>query len=68
MSTLKQLITNIAFELGFDAVGITLAEDLPKSNEHFLNWRESGFAGDMNYLLREDPINAKPQRIIPKAK
>ncbi len=68
MLNLKQLITNIAFDLGFDAVGITLADDLPKSNEHFLSWRESGFAGEMNYLLREDPINAKPQRIVPEAK
>ncbi len=68
MSNLKQLITNIAFDLGFDAVGITLADELPKSNEHFLSWRESGFAGDMNYLLRENPINAKPKNIIPEAK
>ena len=68
MSNLKQLITNVAFELGFDAVGITLAEDLESSNEHFLSWRESGFAGEMDYLLREDPINAKPKKIIPEAK
>jgi len=68
VSNIKQLITNIAFELGFDAVGITLAEDLKSSNEHFLSWRESGFAGEMNYLLREDPINAKPKKIIPEAR
>lgn len=68
MPNLKQLITDIAFELGFDAVGITLANDLPVSNEHFLSWREKGFAGDMNYLLRENPINAKPKKILPEAK
>ena len=68
MSNLKQLITNIAFDLSFDAVGITLANDLPKSNEHFLKWRESGFAGEMDYLLIDDPINAKPTKIIPEAK
>ena len=68
MSNIKQLITDIAFDLGFDAVGVTLANDLPKSNEHFLSWRESGFAGEMDYLLREDPINAKPKKIVPEAK
>ena len=68
MPNIKQLITDIAFDLGFDAVGITLADDLDKSNEHFLSWRESGFAGDMNYLLREDPINAKPKKIVGEAK
>lgn len=68
MSNIKQLVTNIAFELGFDAVGITLADELPASNKHFLKWREAGFAGDMNYLLREDPINAKPRKILSSAK
>ena len=68
MSTLKQLITDIAFELGFDAVGITLANDLQRSNEHFLQWRESGYAGEMGYLLRENPINAKPRQILNEAK
>ena len=68
MINLKQSITNIAFDLGFDAVGISLAEDLDKSNEHFLSWRDKGFAGDMNYLLREDPINAKPKKILTEAK
>ena len=68
MSNIKQLITDIAFDLGFDAVGITLANELPESNEHFLSWRDRGFAGDMNYLLRENPINAKPKQILPDAK
>ena len=67
MANIKQLITNIAFELGFDAVGITLADDLEDSNKHFLQWREMGFAADMAYLLREDPINAKPKKILPEA-
>ena len=68
MNQIKQLISDIAFDLGFDAVGITLAEDLKSSNDHFLKWRETGFAGDMNYLLREDPINASPKKILPEAK
>ena len=68
MKDIKHLITDIAFDLGFDAVGISQAEDLEKSNEHFLSWRDKGFAGDMNYLLREDPINAKPKKILTSAK
>lgn len=68
MNDIKRQITDIAFDLGFDAVGISLADDLEKSNEHFLSWRDKGFAGDMNYLLREDPINAKPKKILMGAK
>ena len=67
-SSLKQIITEIAFDLDFDAVGITVADDLDASNEHFLSWREAGFAADMNYLLRENPINAKPKQILDGAK
>ncbi len=68
MRDTKELITDIAFDLGFDAVGASLAKDLEKSNEHFISWRDKGFAGEMNYLLREDPINAKPKRILPEAR
>ena len=68
MQDLKQLITNIAFDLGFDGVGITLADELTDSNKHFLEWREKGYAGSMDYLLRENPINAKPKEILKEAK
>ncbi len=68
MVDVKKLVKEIAFDLGFDAVGITLANDLDSSNEHFLQWRDSGYAGDMGYLLRDDPINAKPRKILNEAK
>jgi epoxyqueuosine reductase len=64
MQNLKQLIKRIAFDLGFHAVGITSANDIPTSEKHFLEWRDLGYAADMNYLLREDPINAKPTKIL----
>jgi len=68
MKDLKKLIENIALDLGFDAVGITLANDLESSNNHFLQWRDKGFAADMGYLLRDNPINAKPKQLLPEAK
>ena len=68
MSNIKQLVTGIAFDLGFHGIGISLANDLDSSNKNFLEWREKGYAADMNYLLREDPINAKPRRILNEAK
>lgn len=65
---IKQLITEIAFDLGFDAVGITLANEIKSSKSHFLEWRAKGFAADMDYLLRENPINANPKKLLPEAK
>lgn len=65
---IKSFIENIAFEMGFDAVGITTSDEIVDSNKHFLEWREKGFAADMAYLLRENPINSKPAKILPGAK
>lgn len=68
MTDAKQIITDIAFELGFDAIGFSSANELTKSNEHFLHWREKSFAADMSYLTRENAINAKPKEILKEAK
>lgn len=68
MRNTKELIEKIAFDLGFHAVGITSSVDIPNSEKHFLSWRESGYAADMNYLLRPDPPNAKPTKILSEAK
>ena len=67
MIDIKQIIREIAFELGFDAVGISSASNLEDSHNHFLEWREAGHAADMQYLLRENPINAKPKQLLPEA-
>lgn len=68
MKDIKKTISNIAFDLGFDAIGISLANELVESNKNFLEWRDKGYAGDMGYLTREDPINAKPNKILKEAK
>ncbi len=43
-------------------------EPLIKSEEKFLEWRQKGFAADMNYLLKENPINARPEFLLEDAK
>ena len=68
MNNIRKCIENIGFELGFDAVGITLADEIKSSKNHFLEWRDKGFAADMDYLLRENPINANPKSLLPEAK
>lgn len=68
MSDIKKLICDVAFELGFDAIGISSADELVSSREHFLHWRKKGYAADMNYLLRDNPINAYPGRLLKEAR
>src|SRR5256885_631547 len=45
-------ITERARELGFDGCGIALAEKFPEL-EHYAEWLERGYAGEMKYLADE---------------
>ena len=65
---IKDLIKAKALEIGFNDVRFISTEPLLKSEERFLEWREKGFAADMNYLLKENPINARPQYLLKDAK
>ena len=68
MQKYQDQIRQIALEIGFNEVSFVDASPLLESEQHFLKWREQGFAADMNYLLKDDPINARPQELIKEAK
>ena len=68
MQKYQDQIRQIALEIGFNEVSFVDARPLLESEQHFLKWREQGFAADMNYLLKDDPINARPQELIKEAK
>lgn len=65
---LKELIIDEALEMGFNDVRFTRPDPLIDSEKKFLEWRKQGLAGDMNYLLRDDPINARPKELLKEAK
>jgi epoxyqueuosine reductase len=65
---IKNLIKAKALEIGFNDVRFISTEPLIKSEENFLKWRSKGFAADMNYLLKENPINARPEFLLNAAK
>jgi epoxyqueuosine reductase len=64
---ITQRIKEAARRLGFDVIGITSAEPLVRDNEAFTEWRESGFAAEMNYMLRKTDLHANPQILVPAA-
>ncbi len=65
---IKNLIKAKALAIGFNDVRFISTEPLIKSEEKFLKWRNKGFAADMNYLLKENPINARPEFLLEDAK
>lgn len=64
----QDLIINLAKKIGFDEVKFLAAKPLFQSEAKFLAWRSQGYAADMQYLLRSNPINARPEYLLNNAK
>jgi len=65
---MQELITKIAKEIGFNDIKFIAAKPLIESEKKFLEWRSKGYAAGMNYLLKNDPINARPEYLLENAK
>ncbi|MGO8673675.1 MAG: tRNA epoxyqueuosine(34) reductase QueG [Capsulimonadaceae bacterium] len=52
-----------ALELGFAHCGITSA-DPPPHHDSYRKWLELGYAGEMAYLARQEPVRANPAVIV----
>lgn len=64
----KEILKSLALEMGFNDLAFISTRPLQSSEERFLRWREQGFAANMNYLLRENPVNARPENLLDGAK
>ena len=56
-----------ARELGFDLVGIAPAVT-PTGIDHFREWLDQGFAGEMAYLPRRESAYEHPKHVMPSVK
>lgn len=68
MSSLKEKIKATLLDAGFDLVGFTTAEPLPRDGLHLETWLASGHAGAMNYLERAPVQRADPGAFLPGAR
>ncbi len=67
MSSLIAQIKGEARALGFEIVGITSADMLARDDEAFRQWREAGFAADMDYMQRRTHLHARPAALVPSS-
>jgi epoxyqueuosine reductase len=65
---IAELIRDKALDIGFNDIKFIEAKPLLESEQHFLEWRAKGYAADMNYLLKDDPINARPEYLLENAR
>jgi epoxyqueuosine reductase len=61
--TVKSLVR----ELGADVVGIARAAPVD-ARDHFLAWLKAGYAGDMDYLKRNQKLRFDPRELLPGAR
>ncbi len=60
-------IKDFAYSLGFDLVGISPPNTYP-DNEHYNEWLQKGFAGEMSYLKRNAFKKDDPNHVLPNIK
>lgn len=65
---IAKLITEKALAIGFNDIKFIEAKPLLESEKHFIQWREKGYAADMNYLLKDNPIHARPEYLLENAR
>ena len=68
MSALVTKIKEAASEIGFDVAGIASVEPLDFDDTAFQQWREAGFAGGMDYMVRKPELRARPRLLAPSAR
>lgn len=66
--SITQLISQVAKEIGFIDIKFASTKPLIEEEQRFFKWRESGYAAGMDYLLKADPINARPEKLLEDAK
>lgn len=64
----KSVLKSRAIDFGFSDLAFVDVKPIIEAEQRFLNWRKKGYAGSMSYLLRTNPINARPEMLLEKAK
>lgn len=62
-----QLVKTIAREVGFDLVGVTRPQPLPRAG-YYRHWLAAGYGGTMRYLARNVHIRLEPGLLLPGAR
>jgi epoxyqueuosine reductase len=67
-NTFIDSIKNYSSELGFAECGIVPAEFLAEEEQHFLDWLDQGFHGNMQYLAKDLKKRLDPSKLLENAK
>ena len=65
---LKEVLKKEAIEFGFSDLRFISARPLLEDEKLFHEWRDKGYAAEMSYMTRVQPINARPEFLLNSAK
>lgn len=65
---LTQLVRKRIFELGFDLVGFTKAEELRDEKQKFYQWLNSKYHANMYWLQKTFEKRVNPEKVLPEVK
>lgn len=68
MPNYKELIKEIANDLGFNQVSFASLAPLENERAHFNQWLDMGFQGTMNYMERDSEKRLNPTLLAPQSK
>jgi epoxyqueuosine reductase QueG len=66
--SLKEVLKKEATQFGFSDLRFISAKPLLESEKLFHEWRDKGYAAEMSYMTRVEPINARPEFLLKSAK
>ncbi|MFM7457792.1 MAG: epoxyqueuosine reductase [bacterium] len=65
---LKEVLKKEATQFGFSDLRFISARPLLEDEKLFHEWRNKGYAAEMSYMTRVQPINARPEFLLNSAK
>lgn len=65
---LKEVLKKEATQFGFSDLRFISARPLLEDEKLFHEWRDKGYAAEMSYMTRVQPINARPEFLLNSAK
>ena len=65
---LKEVLKKEATQFGFSDLRFISARPLVEDEKLFHEWRDKGYAAEMSYMTRVQPINARPEFLLNSAK
>lgn len=68
VSSFKKDVVAYARSLGFERIGVARTDALPREEAHLKSWLAEGYAGTMDYMVKNPERRARPMELLEGAR